>query len=102
MGIVLAFAAHYCLNPPHATAQRHVAIGRGWARHSASLALLEIQADRGDGKGFNLLTYDTTPGYNDTAPFPATPVKWTYKAIYRVGDAQVGVWSNPVSITVGG
>jgi hypothetical protein len=27
---------------------------------------------------------------------------WTYKAIYRVGDAQVGQWSNPVSITVGG
>jgi hypothetical protein len=27
---------------------------------------------------------------------------WTYKAIYRVGDAQVGQWSNPESITVGG
>ena len=66
------------------------------------LDLLEIQVDRGDGKGFTLLTYDTTPGYNDTAPLPAAPVKWTYKAIYRVGDAQVGVWSNPVSITVGG
>ena len=32
----------------------------------------------------------------------ATPVKWTYCGIYRVGDAQVGVWSNPVSVTVGG
>ena len=80
----------------------HVAIGWGWAGNSAYLDLLEIQVDRGDGKGFNLLTYDTTPGYNDTAPFPAAPVKWTYKAIYRVGDAQVGVWSNPVTITVGG
>jgi hypothetical protein len=49
-----------------------------------------------------MLTYDTTPGYVDTQPFPATPTKWTYKAIYRVGDAQVGQWSNPVSITVGG
>jgi hypothetical protein len=38
----------------------------------------------------------------DTAPFPAAPTKWTYKAIYRVNDAQVGLWSNPVSITVGG
>ena len=80
----------------------HVAIGWGWAGNSAYLDLLEIQVDRGDGKDFNLLIYDTTPGYNDTAPFPAAPVKWTYKAIYRVGDAQVGVWSNLVSITVGG
>ena len=44
----------------------------------------------------------TTPGYNDTAPFPAAPAKWSYRAIYRVGDAQVGVWSNVVSVTVGG
>ena len=57
--------------------------------------------DRGDGKGFGLLTYDTTPGYTDTAPFPAAPAKWIYKAIYRVGDAQVGLWSKPVTITVG-
>ena len=80
----------------------HVAIGWGWGGNSAYLDMLEIQVDRGDGKGFNFLTYDTTPGYNDTAPFPAAPTKWTYKAIYRVGDEQVGVWSNLVSIIVGG
>jgi hypothetical protein len=36
-----------------------------------------------------------------TQPFPAAPVKWTYQAIYRVGDARVGQWSKPVSVTVG-
>ncbi len=57
--------------------------------------------DRGDGKGWVFLTFDTTPNYTDTTPFPATPTKWKYRAIYRVGDAQVGVWSNTVEITVG-
>ena len=46
------------------------------------------------------LFIDTTPGYVDTAPFPAVPTKWTYRAIYRVDDAQVGQWSAPVSVTV--
>ena len=64
--------------------------------------LCEIQVDRGDGKGFVAPTFDTTPGYFDTQPFPATPVKWTYQAIYRVGDSRVGQWSKPVSVTVGG
>jgi hypothetical protein len=76
--------------------------GLAWFSTHAYLDQCEIQVDRGDGKGFILLTYDTTPGYNDTQPFPATPMKWTYKAIYRVNDAQVGLWSNPVTITVGG
>lgn len=26
----------------------------------------------------------------------AAPAKWKYRAIYRVGDAQVGLWSNTV------
>lgn len=73
-----------------------------WSGFSADLDICEIQVDRGDGKGFVLLTFDTTPGYVDTQPFPATPVKWTYQAIYRVGDSRVGQWSKPVSVTVGG
>jgi hypothetical protein len=64
--------------------------------------LLEIQVDRGDGKGWVFLTYDTTPNYTDTLPLPATPTKWKYRAIYRVGDAQVGIWSSTQEITVGG
>ena len=79
-----------------------VKIGWGWGGNSASLDMLELQVDRGDGKGFVLLAYDTTPNYEDTTPPPAALTKWTYKAIYRVGDAQVGVWSNAVSVTVGG
>ena len=79
-----------------------VLIGWGWQGFSNFLDILEIQVDRGDGKGFVFLTYDTTPNYTDTAPLPATLAKWKYRAIYRVGDAQVGVWSNTVEITVGG
>ncbi len=78
-----------------------ILVGWGWQGFSAFLDMLEIQVDRGDGKGWVFLTYDTTPNYTDTAPFPATPTKWKYRAIYRVGDAQVGVWSNTVEITVG-
>ncbi len=79
-----------------------VLIGWGWQGFSAFLDMLEIQVDRNDGKGWVFLTYDTTPNYTDTFPFPATPTKWKYRAIYRVGDAQVGQWSNEVSVTVGG
>ena len=72
----------------------------GWGGNTAYLDSCEIQVDRGDGKGFTLLTIDTTPGYTDTQSFPATTAKWTYKAIYRVDDAQVGLWSQPASVTV--
>jgi|SRR5665213_713118 len=78
----------------------HVNVKWGWGGNGAYLDICEIQVDRGDGKGYVLLAYDTTPGYTDTAPFPAAPVIWTYRAIYRVGDSQVGIWSNPVSVTV--
>jgi len=77
-----------------------VLVDWGWQGYSAWLDLCELQADRGDGKGFIPLAFDTTPGFTDTTLFPATPVKWTYRAIYRVGDAQVGIWRAPVSITV--
>ena len=48
------------------------------------------------------MNYDTTPGYNDTAPMPAALTKWKYKAIDRVGDQRVGLWSNEATLTVGG
>jgi hypothetical protein len=79
-----------------------VKIGWGWQGYGEFLDLLELIVDRNDGKGFVPLAFDTTPGYVDTAPFPATPTKWTYKAIYRVGDHQVGQWSGEVSVIVGG
>jgi len=77
-----------------------VTVKWGFGGHAAYLDSCEIQVDRGDGHGFGLLTIDTTPGYTDTQPFPAALTNWTYKAIYRVGDNQVGVWSQPVSVTV--
>ncbi|MEN3369132.1 MAG: hypothetical protein V7609_1275 [Verrucomicrobiota bacterium] len=77
-------------------------LGWDWGGFANFLDQLEAEVDRGDGKGFVLLAIDTTPGYTDNQPFPATPVKWTYRAIYRLGDNRVGQWSKPVSVTVGG
>ena len=79
-----------------------VAVGWGWGGYAAFLDICEIEVDRSDSKGFVMLTFDTTPNYTDTTPFPSTPTKWTYRAIYRVGDSRVGQWSKPVSVTVGG
>jgi hypothetical protein len=79
-----------------------VQVGWDWGGYSTFLDQCEIQVDRGDAKGFIPLAIDTTPGYTDTAPFPATPTKWTYRAIYRVDDVQAGLWSGAVSVTVGG
>jgi hypothetical protein len=46
------------------------------------------------------LTIDTTPNYSDTTPQPVAKTVWTYKAIYRLEDKQVGLWSQPVSVSV--
>jgi hypothetical protein len=77
-----------------------VFIDWGWGGFSAYLDLLQLQVDR--GQGWADLAYDTTPGYTDTQPFPAALTTWKYRAIYRVGDNQVGVWSAEVGIAVGG
>jgi hypothetical protein len=79
-----------------------ITVGWGWQGKRAFLDQCEIQVDRGDGKGFILLTYDTTPDYVDTEPIPATPTKWQYRAIYRVGDQRIGQWSAEASVIVGG
>ncbi len=73
----------------------------GWQGFGDFLDACEIQVDRNDGQGFKLLAIDTTPNYLDTTPMPSAPGKWTYKAVYRVGDGRVGQWSAPVSLTVG-
>ncbi len=77
-----------------------IKVGWGWEGHGKWLDQCEIQVDR--GQGWQMLTYDTTPGYNDTQPHPATLTQWKYRAIYRVDDAQVGQWSPVVTIAVGG
>jgi len=77
-----------------------VDLGWGWQGNAAFLDACEILVDRADGKGYVPLVVDTTPNYNDTQPFPPTKTIWTYKAIYRANDRQVGLWSTPVSVTV--
>jgi hypothetical protein len=79
-----------------------VNISWGWQGLAAFLDMIELVVDRNDTKGEVFLANDTTPNYTDTTPFPSTPTKWTYRAIYRVGDSRVGQWSKPVSVTVGG
>jgi hypothetical protein len=79
-----------------------VVVDWDWGGLSKFLDRIHIEVDRGDGQAFRFLTQDSTPGYNDTAPRPAAPTKWTYRAIFMVDDAHVGVWSNSVSVLVGG
>ena len=79
-----------------------VGIGWDWQGNAQFLQACEIQCDHSDTKGFVTIMIDNTPGYEDNTPFPATPTKWTYRAIYRVGDKRVGLWSAPVSVNVGG
>jgi hypothetical protein len=77
-----------------------VFIDWGWDGNGAFLDMLQMQVDR--GQGWVDLAFDTTPGYTDTHAFPAALTTWKYRAIWRVGDAQVGVWSAEVGVTVGG
>lgn len=80
----------------------HVLVEWGWEGLHGQVKMLQIQVDR--GAGYADLAYDSTPGYNDTQPHPATLTTWKYRAIWREGedDSQVGIWSNEVSIVVGG
>ncbi len=73
----------------------------GWQGKKAFIDMCEIQVDRNDGKGWVLLAFDTTPDYLDTAPLPATPTRWKYRAIYHKGDGAVGTWSDEKAIVVG-
>ena len=73
-----------------------------WGGNGDFLDMQEIQVDRNYNKGFVVFVFDTTPNYTDSTPFPAVSAKWTYKAIYRVNDAQVGLWTAPVSVNVSG
>ncbi len=65
---------------------------------------VEIWVDRGTGTGFVFLAIDTVPDYLDThaLPAPGATALWKYKAIYRLADEPVGLWSNEVSIAVRG
>ncbi len=62
---------------------------------------LNIYVDRRDGQGFVFLVNDTIPDYIDTYPLAAgvNSAVWDYKARYRVGDDEVGVFSDTITIT---
>src|ERR1035437_8689485 len=47
-----------------------VEIGWGWGGNAAFLDVCEIQVDRGDGKGFGLLTYAPRPAIWTRSRFP--------------------------------
>ncbi|MCX6900555.1 MAG: hypothetical protein NT105_17890 [Verrucomicrobia bacterium] len=79
-----------------------VRIAWGWGGYAAFLDMIELQVDRNDSKGWVFLATDTTPGYTDTTPLPSTLTKWKYRGIFHLDDQQVGLWSNEMSITVGG
>lgn len=63
---------------------------------------LDIYVDRRDGKGFVLIATDSQPDYIDKYPMPKDKesVVWEYKAAYRIGDKQVGHFSDTVLVTV--
>lgn len=72
-----------------------------WTKGQADA--LEIWVDRGTGT-FVFLAIDTVPDYVDTfaLPAPGQTALWKYKAIYRLNDEQVGLWSDVVSQAVQG
>ena len=78
----------------------HILVEWSWGGLRDLVDMLQIQVDR--GQGWTDLAYDTTPDYNDTAPHPATLTTWKYRAIWRVDDAQIGIWSAEASVVVGG
>jgi hypothetical protein len=79
-----------------------VNVAWNWGGYGAFLDMIELQVDRGAGQGWMPLAFDTTPGYTDSFPRPATLTRWKYRGIYRLEDRQVGLWSEEKSITVGG
>ncbi len=61
---------------------------------------LELEVDRGAGS--QLLTIVTSGSTVDEHPLPAPgqSAVWTYRAIYRLNNQRVGLWSDPVQIAV--
>ena len=63
---------------------------------------VDIYIDKGRGAGFVFLDNDSRPPFEMLINLPqgAAPETWTFKAIYKVDDKQVGLFSDPVSIVV--
>jgi hypothetical protein len=65
---------------------------------------IEIHKAEGNSGGYKFLDMDMHPHFADKAPLPANgqSVVWKYKAIYRLGDERIGLWSDEVSVSVMG
>ncbi len=61
---------------------------------------IDIYVDRNDGAGSVYLVNDTHPDYTDTTPLPAESAAWNYKAAYKIGDDQVGHFSDVMKVAV--
>lgn len=64
---------------------------------------IEIYKQEADGT-WKLLAIDLQPNYTDLSALPEVgkSAVWSYRAIYRLKDKQVGQWSDVVSVTVTG
>ena len=61
--------------------------------------IVELQVDR--GLGWTFLAYDTQKCYIDNFELPPfEPALWSYRAIYKLEQKEVGQWSNEVCIKV--
>jgi len=71
----------------------------GWKKLFADSQ--DFYVDR-DGNGFVYLANDTHPPYIDTATVPAGAGAkiWKYKSVYKIGDKQVGLFGDPIEVTV--
>lgn len=67
------------------------------------MTAIEIEVNRG-GTGWQYLAIDTIPNYIDNHPLPTAgqTAIWSYRAIYRLRDEQLGQWSDVVDFTVTG
>ena len=63
---------------------------------------IDIYVDRKDSAGFVYLANDSQPNYLDTFELPAgqNSAIWDYRAVYKIGDDQVGQFSDPIQVTV--
>lgn len=61
---------------------------------------VELQVDR--GLGWTFLACDTPEPYTDSYELPPVEEKalWSYRAIYKLGQQEIGRWSNEVCIRV--
>lgn len=71
-----------------------------WKKGDASS--IDLYVDREMTGNYKFLASDYEPNFIDLHPLPAgvNTAIWRYKGIYRIGDEQVGIISDEISITV--